>query len=448
MGEVAVDGLTCTLDDWIASEAFSFSIDSGALVAAAVDRIITALDGQVVVLGLGEALHGGEALLELRNRLFSRLAEAHGFSAIAVESDYLRARLVDDYVAGKRTASLGEVCEAGFSHGFGQLEANRELVEQMREYNRDPSHSVPLRFYGFDSPTEMSHAESPRDLITVPLDYLDSLGHRGGDELRRAHLLALVGDDARWTNPAAMMDPSQSVGLSPGAMVLRARVEDLVMELELQRPGLADEDEIERHREALFCAESARRLLCYHAEAARASEAGRRIVRMLGMRDAMMAANLAHIVEREESRGRVLVFAHNSHLSRERAEWQLGPHHLAWWPAGAHLNARFGASYAVIGSGVAVSEENGIGVPEAGTLEARLLRAPNEAVFVSTRGARPPSGAALAGLLPRSRSRRNSTYFPLTPGSIEGFDGLVVVGSTAYARGGPPLPPSDPSTSR
>lgn len=85
-----MDGRMRTLDDWIASEATSFSIDQGTLNAAA-DRFITALGGQVVVLGLGEALHGGEALLELRNRLFSRLAEAYGFSAIALESDYLRA---------------------------------------------------------------------------------------------------------------------------------------------------------------------------------------------------------------------------------------------------------------------------------------------------------------------------------------------------------------------
>ena len=35
-----------------------------------------------------------------------------------------------------------DVKELGFGHGFGQLDANRELVEWMRRYNADPSHRV------------------------------------------------------------------------------------------------------------------------------------------------------------------------------------------------------------------------------------------------------------------------------------------------------------------
>lgn len=434
-----------TLEDWIAADSSSFSLDQEVSLDAACDRIVSSFDETVTVLGLGEALHGGEALLDLRNRLFFRLAVAHGFSAIALESDFFRGRLVNDYVAGRSSASLDEVCEAGFSHGFGRLEANRELVEQMRRFNQDSSHPVPLRFYGFDSPTEMTHTGSPGRLISVALDVLDSLAGDCGDSARRAHLVTLIGDDARWENPRAMMDPAQSVGLSPEAMALRVAVDDLVMELRLLRPGLITADEIVRHGEALFCAESARQLLCYHAEAARTAEAGRRIVRMLGMRDAMMADALCHAVRSEHGRGRVLVYAHNSHLTRQRAEWQLGPHHLAWWPAGAHLNARFGAGYAVLGSGVAVSEANGIGQPEAGTLEAHLCIDPRQAVFIPTHRGRSLSRAAFNTLQPRSGSSRNSTYFPLTSGSIDAFDGLVVVGSSPYARGGPPLEPSAPS---
>jgi erythromycin esterase-like protein len=38
------------------------------------------------------------------------------------------------------------------------------------------------------------------------------------------------------------------------------------------------------------------------------------------LRDAIMADNLAYIVERERARGRVLAFAHNSHLQRGKAQ--------------------------------------------------------------------------------------------------------------------------------
>src|SRR5207253_3676350 len=111
-----------------------------------------------------------------------------------------------------------------------------------------------------------------------------------------------------------------------------------------------------------------------HAALARAS--GKRLVELLGIRDLMMADNLAYMVSRERGRGKLLAFAHNSHLKRGIAKWQLGPTALVWWPAGAHLDPMLGPRYAVIGSAVGVSDANGIGPPEASTLEARLTDVP------------------------------------------------------------------------
>lgn len=49
------------------------------------------------------------------------LAEAHGFSAIAFESSFPRARLVNEYVAGSGPAAYEAVQENGWSHGFGRF---------------------------------------------------------------------------------------------------------------------------------------------------------------------------------------------------------------------------------------------------------------------------------------------------------------------------------------
>src|SRR5438105_5048374 len=107
-----------TLDDWIAREAIPFSIDSPERLNAAVDKVIALVGGSVELLGFGEALHGGEEILLLRNRLFQRLVEAHGYSAIAIESSFPRARVVNEYVAGGEPTSYEAVRETGFSHGF------------------------------------------------------------------------------------------------------------------------------------------------------------------------------------------------------------------------------------------------------------------------------------------------------------------------------------------
>lgn len=428
-----------TLDDWILHEAIPFSVDSSETLSASVDRVIASLGDQVEVLGFGEALHGGEEILILRNRLFRRLVEMHGYSAIAIESSITRAHIVNEYIAGRGPASYEGVQETGFSHGFGRFDANRELVEWMRDYNADPAHPVKLRFYGFDSPTEMMGTDSPRQALYFVLEYLASVDSASGQEYRD-RIDPLLGQDSDWENPAAMMDPAQSVGLSPAATALRAGTEDLMAELGVRRPELVAKSDESRYLEAVQYATVARQLLTYHAGVARPADPGERIVLLLGMRDAMMADNLTYMVSREHGRGKVLAFAHNSHLRRGKAEWQLGPHALSWWTAGAHLDEIFGLSYAVIGSGVGVSDANGISRPEAGTLEALLTAVPGPARLIPTHRGRGLPTPAIAALPTRSGSTRNTSFFGLTPQSFTDFDWLVVLDSTTYSRGGPLVP--------
>lgn len=428
-----------TLDSWIRHESIPFSFDSPETFNAAIDRVIASLDASVELLGFGEALHGGEGILMLRNRLFQRLVEMHGYSAIAVESSFPRSIIINEYVAGRGPSSYDGLQEAGFSHGFGRLDANRELVEWMRAYNADPTHVVKLQFYGFDSPTEMMFSDSPRQVLHFVLDYLASIDIASGEEHRR-RIDPLLGRDSDWENPAAAMDPTKSIGLSPATTALRIETEDLIAELGARRPELVGKSDESLYLEAFHYATVARQLLNYHAVLARTSgKQGDRLVSGLGLRDVMMADNLDYIVSREHCRGKVLAFAHNSHLQRGKAEWQLGTDLLTWWPAGAHLNELFGQCYAVIGTAVGVSDENGIGQPEADTFEARLISVPGLARFIPTHKGQGLPASEIAALPIRSGSVKNPTYFPITPQSLADFDWLAVLERTAYTRGGPPL---------
>ena len=425
-----------TLEDWIAGEAIPFSVDSPGTFISAIATVIASLGESVELLGFGEALHGGEDILILRNRLFQRLVEAHGYSAIAIESSFPRARVVNEYLAGRGPGSYEAVQETRFSHGFGRLDANRELVEWMRQYNANPSLQVQLQLYGFDSPTEMTGSDSPRQLLYFALDYLSSIDPACGQEYRE-RIDPLLGRDSDWENSAAMVDPTQSVGLSPAASALRVETEELISELHVRRSELVAKSDESRYLEAAQYASVARQLLNYHAEMARNSPD--RIVRLLGIRDALMADNLAYVASRERGRGKVLVFAHNSHLKRGMAQWQIGSDIHRWWPAGSHLEAMFGPRYAVIGSAVGVSETNGIGQPEAGTIEALLTSVLEPARIIPTHKGEGLPPSALTALPARSGSQKNPTYFPLTSESVTDFDWLVVLDSTEYNRGGPPL---------
>ena len=417
-------------------EAISFSLDSSEILNASIDRLVSMIVESVQLLGLGEALHGGEEILVLRNRLFQRLAEKHGYSAIALESSFPRGRLVNEYVAGRGKSSYEAVEEAGFSHGFGHLDANRELVEWMRQYNADPSHRIKLHFYGFDSPTEMSYADSPGYVLRFVLDYIKSLDDARGKEFEE-RMEPLIGRDRDWEDPATLFDPARSVGLRPQAKELRIGVEDLLAEMEARRPELIAGSSRESYSEAAHHLRLARMLLVYHA--ALAERSSQRTSRLLGIRDACMADNLACILSWEQGRGRTLAYSHNSHLKKGKMQWQFGSELFNWWPAGSHLKETLGQSYAVIGSAVGVSDENGIVRPEAGTLEAMLTALPGPGRFVPAdwcRGFSEPEGAALAV---RTGSVKNPTYFPLTARCGSDFDWLVALDRVGYSRGGPPL---------
>lgn len=416
-------------------EAISFSLDSSLGLNSSIDRLVSLLGQPVELLGLGEALHWGEEILIFRNRLFQRLVERHGYSAIAIESSFPRGRRVDDYVAGRGEASYEEMAQAGFSHGFGRLEANRELVEWMRHYNSDPSHRTKIRFYGFDSPTEMSYADSPGHVLRFVLDYITSLDDACGKSYRQK-IEPLIGEDSDWEDPAILFDPDRSIGLSPAAGQLRIEVEDLMAELVVRRPEFISRSGREGYSEAVHYAGLARWLLGYHA--VMAEKSSQRTSRLLGIRDACMAENLAYILSCEQGRGRTLAYAHNSHLKKGRMQWKFGDELFTWWPAGSHLKEILGSRYAVIGSALGVSDDNGIGQPESGTLEALLTAMPGPGRFISAQCVQELS-ASQAALPVRSGSLKNPTYFPLTAQSLTDFDWLVALDCMGYSRGGPPL---------
>jgi len=416
------------LDTWISQEAIEFSLDSPASIDAAVDKVIAASGDGVELLGFGEAMHGSGEMLILRNRIFERLAQAHGYSAIAVESSFTRGPVTNDYVAGRQGSSYDEIQERGFSHGFGRLEANRQLIEWMRAYNADSLNQTKLHFYGFDAPTEMTGADSPRQAIHFVSDYLELID-RGDAAERRQRIDSLLRQDSEWENPAAMMDPAKSIGLSPRARALRIETEDLMAQLQIRRPELIAKTDERRYQEATHYTCVARQLLNYHATMARPSD--RRFVELLGYRDAMMGENLAHIVSQERGRGKVLAFAHNAHLQRGKARWEFCGQVNTWWPAGAHAACILGPRYSVVGSAVGVSKAHGIGQPEAGTLEGRLTARTDRCRFIPTHSGEGLVDQEIAALPTRSGGKMNQSYFALTAQSFTDFDWLAVLNEIA-----------------
>ncbi|GIF72806.1 erythromycin esterase family protein [Asanoa siamensis] len=369
------------------------------------------------LLALGEPTHGEPAFALLRNEIFAELVEA-GFRSIAVESDRLAALTVDAYVQGD-AGTLDEALAAGFSHGFGPLPGNPELVSWMRAYNSGRPAAERLTFHGFDAPLEMTSAPSPRRYLAHVLAYLGDLVDPPAD------LDGLVGADDRWTDFAAIMDHSRSVGRSPEALRLRAVADDLRTALYANAPRLVASSSPARWRRAALHADVAARVLGYHAEAAAPAPQAVRTSRLLGVRDAWMAQNLLDIRAHERHRGPTLVFANNRHLQRPPSTWQLGGMDLSWSGAGSIVSALLGLRYAVIAGSLGASAALGLGAAPAGTAEAAL----SEAADGPTLFDRPGLHATLAGraLTGRADMTPEQGYFPLDAELIATSDAVLHV---------------------
>jgi erythromycin esterase-like protein len=366
--------------------------------------VLALLPSRPRLLALGEPTHGEDVLLDVRNDLFRHLVEHEGYRTIAIESDCLMGLVVDEYVTSG-TGTLDEAMARGFSHGFGASPANRELVRWMRAHNEGRPPAERVRFAGFDGPLEMSGAASPRQALTA---LHACLAARVDARPCTAETLDhLLGDDDRWSDPAALRDPSRSVGRTPEAARLRVLADDLVALLDERTPDL-----IATWDRARLYARTAVGLLRYHHRLADTSPD--RLARILGQRASMMAGNLLALAER----GPVLAFANNGHLQRPESSMRMGGAPVRWWGAGSIVDARLGDGYAVVATAVGTIRHRGVEAPPADTVEGRLCALSPEDVSVAD-----PRLLADA-------TRRVSPwhgYAPLDPAHLPSIDAIVFV---------------------
>ncbi|MFF7857500.1 erythromycin esterase family protein [Streptomyces sp. NPDC007904] len=373
------------------------------------------------LLALGEPTHGEDTLLDLRNELFRQLVEEEGYRTIAIESDCMRGLAVDDYVTSG-TGTLDEVMEHGISHDWGAFAANRELVRWMRAHNaRADADGRPaserLRFAGFDGPLEITHAASPRQALTALHGYLAARVDADLLPCTAETLDRLLGADERWADPAAMTDPSRSVGRSAEAGRLRLLADDLVALLDAQTPHLLTATSREGWDRARLYARTATGLLRYHHWMADPSPT--RMTRLCALRDQMMADTLLALAER----GPVLVHAQNAHLQREKSSMRMWQGPVEWWSAGALASARLGEEYAFVATAVGTIRHRGVDTPPPDTLEGLLYALPEDRCLIDA----PRLAAALGETRPAPRVSSWFGYAPLDPAHLAAIDGFVFV---------------------
>ncbi|MGF7125292.1 erythromycin esterase family protein [Rhodococcus sp. BE178] len=384
-------------------------VDDAESLGRAVDELLASRAEPPTLLALGEPTHGIEAFPLLRNEILRHLVE-RGYRSIVLETDFFAAAAVDDYVTGG-PAELDTVLATGFSHGFGAVPGNRELVEWLREHNAGRAPQDQVRFHGFDAPLEFSGAPSPRRALSSAVEYLP--GALRPESVR--DLDALLGEDTDWTNPAAMFDAAASIGDSDRARALRIVADDVASALHRAAPGLRRADPA-GYDHTIAHARTAQGLLRYHAAMARPADD--RIATLLSLRAEMMAENLLALVAQERHRGPSLAFAHNALLQRAQSDMPVDEDNVNSCSAGALVALTLGERYMFVATDGSPHSD-----PE--TLQGALAEA-------TTRRALFPA-PALRATLPAAIDTGEPIapgHIPLSPADTDGADAVIFIADT------------------
>ena len=281
------------------------------------DALLEAIGARPLVL-LGEATHGTHEFYRMRAEITLRLIREKAFDAVAVEADWPDAYRLNRYVRGEDGSADAEDAFDDFQRFPVWMWRNQEVlrfVRQLREINASRAPEARVGFYGLDLYSLYRSSEAV-------IAYLDGVDQEQA-ALAREQYAALdhVRDAQRYGYEAVS-------GMRPDA---RAAVQERLNEL-LRRAPFYLELDGRPAADAFFFAER-------NAHVVRSAEAYYRA--MFGSRAESWNLRDRHMVDtlfalqaylrKQQRPGRVVVWAHNSHLGDARAtemsragEWNVG----------------------------------------------------------------------------------------------------------------------------
>ena len=260
---------------------------------------------------IGEASHGTHEFYHMRASLTRRLIEEKGFTAVAAEADWPDAHRVNRYVLGRGADQYAVQALDNFRRFPAWMWRNSDVLEfvsWLRDYNDSlPNGTRKAGFYGMDL---YSFHSSSRAV----LDYLDKVDREAAQRARyRYGCFEQFGEDIQAYGYAA------SFGLSK---TCEAEVVSQLVEMTRRAVDLASRDgRIEP--DEFFTARQNARVVKNAERYYRAMFNGG--ISCWNLRDRHMAETLDQLLTHLGPSGKIVVWAHNSHLGDARAT-EMGQH--------------------------------------------------------------------------------------------------------------------------
>jgi erythromycin esterase-like protein len=126
--------------------------------------------GDANIVALGECSHGIQDIVIFRIRLLEYLVKVKGFRVISLESGFYESQLANRYIHGKED-DLAKVLAQAFTFNMGEWEETKQLLHWMRKYNlAQNDFKQKIYFIGMDLPHFQDAIISRTDEIDSPLE--------------------------------------------------------------------------------------------------------------------------------------------------------------------------------------------------------------------------------------------------------------------------------------
>ncbi len=376
--------------------------------------------GDARIVALGEATHGTREFFQLKHRLVEFLVAELGFTTFAIEANWPECERVNDYVTtggGDAAAAL-----AGLCFWTWDTEEVLSLIEWMRSWNAEHGTARQVQFAGID-------AQFPSRAV--------------------AHVRSYLGE----IDAAFLASVSVSLDLLSGLNLHGERHDDAI-EQQLSETVRSIETRFGEY-EAAYVADSSRaewRSACHQARILGQIDATRQTTddaARFNARDRAMADNVDHLIRDAGSDAKVIVWAHNGHVTRDSG----GMFDSNLKTMGETLAERYGRAYFAVGFAFGAGSfqamvehdpgewaltEVTLGAPPASSLDAALAAAAQSpASLLDMR----QQQDCLAGWLSRELATRESGAVyshqdenPAVIVPVSRYDAIAFVSQTTRAR--------------
>ena len=246
------------------------------------------LVGDARIVSLGENTHGARDFFEMKARVLRFLVEEMGFNTFGIEATWPEARLLDRYV--RTGEGDGRELLQGLFFWTWRTESVLEMIEWMRAHNEAGGD---VGFHGFDMQYPGLALENVRAYFReVDPDRLDAVNER-------IECLDAFANDERGRFPARRYD-AQSAAYQRDCAASLEEVRGLLLLGRSRYEAASGTDAFE------VALQSLRVAVQYHLLITRAQR-----------RDESMAENVGWISDRIGPDGRMVLWAHNYHVSTQ-----------------------------------------------------------------------------------------------------------------------------------